>query len=339
MFEAVAALCLAAAAEICRDVLLPGYEAPTAAACEAALAARPPTVDGTPLCKPVGEALAVEEVAPGVFVHVGRIEEPNEANRGDVANLGFVVGSESVAVIDAGSARWIGEALWRAVRARTAKPIAYAILTHHHPDHALGAAPFAEAGAEIVAHAGLARALADRQANYLESMERLIGAEAFLGTEAVRPTMAVEGPFEIDLGDRPIALTPWPAAHTGADLTALDRATGTLFAGDLVFEVHTPALDGRLVGWRAALEALTEIDAARVVPGHGAASLPWPGGAGDTARYLATLEADARAAVARGDRLGDAAEEIAAEEAERWELFEAYNPRNATVAFTEMEWE
>ena len=37
MFEAILTLCLAAAPETCRDRLLPGYEAPTEAACRAAL--------------------------------------------------------------------------------------------------------------------------------------------------------------------------------------------------------------------------------------------------------------------------------------------------------------
>lgn len=356
MFEAVLTLCLGAAGAAdapangapppCRDLLLPGYEAPTEAGCSAALRAAPPDraamAGGTPDCRPVGDALAVEEIAEGVFVHAGLVAEPDRDNRGDVANLGFVIGARQVAVIDTGSAAWMGEALWRAIRQRTDKPVTHVILTHMHPDHVFGASVLEVAGAASVAHAGLTRALADRQGNYLESLARLIGPVALLGTEPPQVVLAVEDAAEIDLGGRRLHLRAWPLAHTGTDLTVFDSATGTLFAGDLLFDRHTPALDGSVRGWLAVLDRLQREaggEILRVVPGHGATALPWPDGAAPLRRYLDTLARDTRAAIAAGLRLSDAVPRIAASEADRWELFDAYNPRNATVAFTELEWE
>ncbi len=319
---------------------MPGYEAAEQTACEAALAALPPVgLSAVPKCQPIGAALTVEEVAPGVFVHMGLVAEPDAENRGDVANLGFVIGEDSVAVIDAGSAAWVGEALWRAVRAQTDKPVSHLILTHPHPDHVLGAAPFARAGAAVVGHADLSRALADRQENYLESLGRLIGPAEFLGTAVVPVNQEVSTDDQIDLGGRMLHLRAWPTAHTVADLTVLDAATGTLFAGDLVFDRHTPALDGHLRGWQAVLAKMAETPVARIVPGHGAVMLPWPDGLAAIRQYLAVLEADTRAAIDEGLRLGEAVKVIARSQTDLWELFEAYNPRNATVAFTELEWE
>ncbi|WP_298976802.1 quinoprotein relay system zinc metallohydrolase 2 [uncultured Roseobacter sp.] len=347
MFEAVIALCVSLTEGPCRDHLLPGYEAQTQAACIAALAAKTPDLDvfkdvqqqGAPRCEPVGSALAVTEVAPGVFVHMGAIEEPDAINLGDITNLGFVIGETGVAVIDTGSARWMGEALWRAIRAQTDKPVTHAIITHMHPDHALGAGPFAEVGAEIVGHANLSRALSDRQANYLESLNRLVGVGAMLGTRTVSVDMAIETMGEIDLGDRVLQLRAWPMAHTGTDVTVMDATTGTLFAGDLIFHRHTPALDGKLTGWRGVLAELEALEVQRVVPGHGGPALDWPEGVQDMSRYLQVLETDTRAAIDAGQRLGEAVEVIAKSEAPHWQLFDAYNPRNATVAFTELEWE
>ncbi|WP_227272141.1 quinoprotein relay system zinc metallohydrolase 2 [Roseobacter weihaiensis] len=347
MFEAVISLCLSLAAGPCRDHLLPGYEAQTQAACAAALAAMAPDLTrfsglqakGEARCQPVGETLSVIEIAPGAFVHRGAIEEPDATNRGDVSNLGFVIGNAGVAVIDTGTARWMGEALWRAIRARTALPVTHVILTHMHPDHVFGAGPLVDAGAQVVGHAGLARALADRQMNYLESLNRLVGVGTMLGTRSVSVDLAIETTAEIDLGGRVLSLRAWPAGHTATDLTVLDATSGTLFAGDLVFDDHTPALDGSLPGWRAVLLELTGMELSRVVPGHGGPSLEWPAGAADTQRYLEVLEADTRAAIDAGQRLADAVEVIARSEAEAWALFEAYNARNATVAFTELEWD
>lgn len=347
MFEAVITLCLDLSEGPCRDSLLPGAEAATQAECEAILATDDAlqvmpeglVAKGSARCQATGTALDFTEVAPGVFAHRGTIDVPNAENRGDVTNLGFVIGAQSVAIIDTGTARWMGEATWRAIRARTDLPVSHVILTHMHPDHVLGASFFADAGAEIVGHAALPRALSDRAPNYLESLERLIGAAAFLGTRAVAIDQNVYDRLEVDLGERMLEIRAWPAAHTGTDVTVLDRTSGTLFTGDLIFHEHTPALDGRLLGWRAVLAEMAEMPVARIVPGHGGPVLDWPESAAPMERYLAVLEEDTRAAIESGQRLGDAVEEIARSEAPHWQLFDDYNPRNATVAFTELEWE
>ncbi len=336
MFEAVVTICAALAGSECRDKMLPGYESPTQAGCAAALKARASGADGA-VCRPAGEALEVVEIAPGVFVHEGAIEEPDAINAGDVSNLGFVIGERTVAVIDSGSAAWMGEALWRTIRARTDLPVAYVILTHMHPDHVLGASVFP--GAEVVGHAHLARALADRRENYLESFERLIGTAQFLGTDTPQVAVGVDGTATLDLGGRALDLRAWPTAHTGSDLTVFDRSTRTFFAGDLVFEAHVPALDGSLRGWQKVLAEMQGITVARLVPGHGGPVLGWPEGGDALARYLDVLARDARAAIDAGERLGDAVGHIAESERKRWKLFDAFNARNATVAFTELEWE
>ncbi|MEO3416464.1 quinoprotein relay system zinc metallohydrolase 2 [Roseovarius sp. CAU 1744] len=347
MYEAILTLCLIAGQD-CRPVLLPGYEAPDLAACQKLLDEAPPVLEGRfagleakggPECRAAGVALDFTEVSPGVFVHMGAIAEPDLGNAGDVANLGFVIGDRSVAVIDSGSARWMGEAAWRAIRARTDLPVSHAILTHMHPDHTLGASVFAEAGADITGHAGLDRALADRRENYLESLSVLIGPERFIGTDTVATDLAVADGAEIDLGGRVLALRAWRRSHTGTDLTVFDPASGILFAGDLVFHRHTPALDGSLRGWQEVLQEMAGLPVSRVVPGHGGPLLDWPQGAQPMLRYLGVLAADTRAAIDAGQRMGEAIETIAASERSHWELFESYNPRNATVAFTELEWE
>ena len=347
MFEAILTLCLSSAPDICRDRLLPGYQTPTEAACHAALQDDPPgsgvseggLIASGPDCRKATPALDVVEVAPGVYAHEGRIEEPDAENLGDVGNAGFVIGGSGVAVIDTGAAPWMGEALWRAIRARTDLPVRHVILTHMHPDHVFGIGVFVRAGARVWGHAGLWRALADRQANYLESLRASVGAGAFVDASVPAIIDPVSDRAQIDLGGRVLELRAWPVAHTGNDLTVLDRPTRTLFAGDLVFEGHIPTLDGSLRGWRAVLADLRGMEVTRVVPGHGGPSLPWPGGAEPLARYLEVLERDTRAALDAGARLSEAVETVAQGEAAQWALFDAYNPRNVTVAFTELEWE
>ncbi len=345
MFEALITVCLNLSDGPCRDQLLPGYEAQSMAVCEAGLIDRPPnlpdtiTVAGPAFCAPVGAALDFQEIAPGMFVHAGLIEEPDTHNLGDASNIGFVIGDTHVAIVDTGTARWMGEAIWRAVRARTDKPISHVILTHMHPDHVLGAAPLQDSGARVVGHANLARALADRQENYLESLSRLIGPNDFIGTRTTSVDIEVTDQLTIDLGGRVLDVRAWPTAHTGTDITVVDAASGTMFTGDLVFDRHLPALDGRLLGWQAVLADMAMMDVSQIVPGHGGPVLDWPDGGANQLRYLSVLEKDTRAAIDAGTRMGQAVEEIANSEADKWDLFDAYNPRNATVAFTELEWE
>jgi hypothetical protein len=75
-----------------------------------------------------------------------------------------------------------------------------------------------------------------------------------------------------------------------------------------------------------------------VVPGHGRLVAPWPQGLDDERRCLTALAHDARRLIAAGAPLGRAVPEIGQSERNRWQLFDAYNARNATAAFTELEW-
>lgn len=345
MFEAFVTLCALQAGEVCREALLPGYANADQAACETAAAEAATTLDGLgaagdPYCaaRPAS-TLGFEEIAPGIHVHRGAIAEPDRENLGDVSNIAFVVGEEAVAVIDAGSTRALGEATYLAVREVSEKPIRYLILTHMHPDHVLGAAPISEAGARIVAHPRLPRSLADRSQTYLDRFADLIGQPGFLGTDV--PAIDAVTVFEtsLDLGGRTLNLVPRETAHTNNDMTVFDTESGILFAGDLVFDEHLPTLDGLLRGWIALLREMCEERADGVVPGHGGPVLYWPEGAAPMLGYLETLVADTRAEIDAGTPLSEAVGRIGQGQAEKWSLFDLYNPRNATIAYTELEWE
>ena len=229
-----------------------------------------------------------------------------------------------------------GRRLVAAIRALTAKPVRYVINTHAHPDHMFGNAAFE--GAAVIGHKNLPRALAARGQFYLNTFRRVLGDELMADVKIIPPAQIVEHEMRIDLGNRLLMLTAWRAAHTDNDLTVLDETSGTLFAGDLVFLRHLPVLDGSLRGWLAAIDELAAIPARRVVPGHGPVAA-WPAALADQRRYLQRLADDVRAAIKRGDTIAATSRSAAESERGRWELFDESNARNATAAYSELEWE
>ena len=282
--------------------------------------------------------LPVSEVAPGIFVHQGQTALMTGENDGATANIGFIIGESGVAVIDTGGSVREGQRLLAAIRARTDKPIRYVIYTHGHPDHVFGAAAFAGDGTEFVGHRNLPRALAARGAFYLDAFRRIMGEKSMDGVRMIPPTLLVDGTVKLDLGSRILTLKSWPAAHSDNDVTVFDEQTKTLFAGDLVFLGHIPVLDGSIRGWLGVIDELGTLPAQRVIPGHGPVS-EWPSALADQRRYLETLAADVRKLVARGAPITVAADTAAASERPRWQLFDDYNARNATSAFSDIEWE
>lgn len=279
------------------------------------------------------------EIAPGAFVRQGKTALPDPSNRGGIANIGFIVGAKTVAVIDTGGSYCDGLGLLSAIRAKTALPIRHVINTHVHPDHIFGNSAFAGEGADILAHHNLPRALAERGEHYLRSYDDQIGEAAMKNTKIIPPAKLVKDKLEIDLGGRKLSLVAHAAAHTDADLTVFDETGSVLWTGDLVFLDHIPVLDGSLKGWLTVTSELMKVPANQIVPGHGPPLAPWPESGDNQRRYLESLARDLRQAISAGEGIRQAAGEAAKSERGKWRLFDSFNARNATTGYAELEWE
>ena len=219
-------------------------------------------------------ALAPVEVAPHTYFVQGLPEMGSPANQNFISNAGFVIGPKGVVVIDALGSPAIASRLIEQIRRRTDKPITHVILTHYHADHIYGLQSFKEAGAQIIAqeHAreylnsdAAAQRLATSRveiAPWIDDKTRLVPADIWISADA-----------DLELGGLQVQIRQMGPAHTSDDLAIFFPELRVLFAGDLVFRGRIPYVgnaDSR--GWIAALDQLLALDAAVVIPGHGAYS-------------------------------------------------------------------
>jgi quinoprotein relay system zinc metallohydrolase 2 len=289
--------------------------------------------------------LRVDQVAPGVYVHIGQHKDFEDGYDGDIANIGFVIGTDAVAVIDTGGSYAVGMALKEALRAITRLPIRYVINTHGHPDHIFGNAAFvdadpagANASPRLIGHAMLPQAISARREAYLRNLNRQLGAAAAKST-LIAPDETVQDHLTLDLGHRKLELKAWPNAHTNNDMTLFDAATGTLWTGDLLFIERTPAVDGDIKGWLSAMEALHDMPARATIPGHGPVTHDKNAALARQRDYLAALLQDVRTSIRQGTDMSATMATAAASERARWQLFDVVNQRNVNFIYPALEWE
>jgi alkyl sulfatase BDS1-like metallo-beta-lactamase superfamily hydrolase len=247
-------------------------------------------VKGPDLVRATG---AVEEIAGGVlFAHA-------------FANVTAIRTTAGLLLVDTGNFR-ARERTFATVRAWDAAPLAAAVYTHGHVDHACGLPPFlAEARARdwprprIIGH----RAVAARFDRYRATApyNARINARQFSippawPTDYDYPDSVYDGTHRLDVGDVTLELTH-ARGETDDHTWIWWPARRILFTGDLFFWVAPNAGNPQKVQryaaeWAVALRAMAARDAELLVPGHGVPIV----GAGrvraalaDTAEWLEVL--------------------------------------------------
>ena len=284
------------------------------------------------------ETLALQQIAPGIHVHQGIHALPDGRNRGEIANIGFIVGQRCVAVVDTGGNPDQGRALRAAIQQVTPVPICFVINTHMHPDHVYGNIAFKQPGVSFLGHYKLAAALAARASFYIEKAKRDLGL-ALRPEDFVPPDREVRDALTLDLGGRTITLTAHRTAHTDNDLSVFDHLTETLWVADLLFMEHLPVIDGSLNGWIEELNHLKRIPAKRAVPGHGPVVTDWPSALTPEERYLRMLQTEIRLAISERKTMEQAMDSVGRSARDDWALFDEFHKRNISKAFAELEWE
>lgn len=189
-----------------------------------------------------------------------------------VPNVGFVLGTKGVLVVDTGLGPTNGAAV-AAVAKRLAKGgKIWLVATHAHPEHELGAQAFPagttfirskEQAADVVAQGGrLAQAFAARSPAI---------AELLKGAEPRLADVTFDRDYTVDLGGVSAKLVAMGPNHTGGDTVVWVAADRVLFSGDLAMKPQPSLMapDTTIGYWMASLDALEALKPAVVVPSHG----------------------------------------------------------------------
>ncbi len=180
-------------------------------------------------------------------------------------NLGLVVGSERAVVVDTGSSPAQGAELRAAVSRVTSLPLAAAVVTHWHYDHAFGLAAFADV--ETIAHESVRDRLL--HADAAAEAERL----GLASTDLALPNRELVVMAALDLGDRRVELAHLGLGHTDGDLVVVVPDADLLFVGDLLESAGPPSFgdDCYPDEWGNTLDGVIGLMTAttQAVPGHG----------------------------------------------------------------------
>ncbi len=213
-------------------------------------------------------ALVREGVTENLTEHVWAIPDGGASL---VPNVGIVVGSSAVLVVDTGMGARNAETILKEVaKVGAGKPI-YIVTTHFHPEHDMGAHAF-PAGSKLIRSEDQKKDIAE----FGRTLADTFAARSALNKELLdgvthRPAdISFEKDYSLDLGGVTAKVYAMGANHTRGDTAVL--VEGVLFSGDLAMRPQ-PAFASpysTISHWLESLDVLAKMKPAHVVPSHGA---------------------------------------------------------------------
>ncbi len=267
--------------------------------------------------------LQARALADGVYVVEGANADFAPANGCNIINTGFIVTDAGVVVLNTGPSRRYGEQLRALIAHTTTQPVVQVLQLNLHPDYFLGHQAFADVprAATQTTREGVAR----EAAAYETNLYRLCG-DWMKGTEALPPDHTV-APGVLRVGGRELELRELHG-HTASDLVVVDRTSGVVFAGGLVFASRVPTTPhADIAAWLASLAALQPLAPRTLVPSHGPVDRGVDGLL-QTRRYLQWLDGHFRDAARRGLEINELLREPVPAEFRGWAAFDTEYLRN-----------
>lgn len=219
------------------------------------------------------------------------------------ANGALFIGTKEALAVDPGLTPAIAERFLAGARTLTDRPIRTVVLTHWHPDHAMGAACRDDLSYALAATPATRRALAENLAvirgGLAQDSTDLAERNALEACAMRLPDTLIAERRTFDLGEHVVEVSAAGIAHTQGDLVVWSPSEQVLASGDLFLNHSSPDMkEGRVAGLLGELNRLLELPIKRVIPGHFAVSDKT--GLTRFRDYVRAVIDSARAAVAKG---------------------------------------
>jgi len=191
-----------------------------------------------------------------------------------VPNVGIIVGQRGILVVDTGMGPENAQRVLNEVRKLSPEKIRYLTVTHFHPEHGMGAQAFPTETVIIYPKAQRDE-LQEKGPAYIQMFSGFSPEIAALlkDVKIVIPDVVYEHEADLDLGDVPVQLFHFGAAHTRGDSFVFLPKQRVLFTGDVVVNRFFPIMpdsDANGNNWIRVLDDLEKLRPALIIPGHGA---------------------------------------------------------------------
>ena len=281
---------------------------------------------------------APEKLSERVYAWIGPLQGPNKSNQGYRMNLMFVVGNESVAVIDTGYTIAMAKEMLAHIRKITDKPIKYAINGNSQPHRFMGNAVFKQAGAELITHAKEYARMSRLAGQFTNQVENALGLPKNSVALPELPDSLLSEPRKINLGGVTLQLDSPGQSHTPSSLTVHVLEDDIVYAGDILYSGRLLSVlpDSSVRAWLRTYDKLKDFGDVTFVPGHGApaklTAFDW-----STRSYLQLLNSHMSKQVNEGTDMDAAIKLLDQAAYEKLENYDMLAGRNASWAYLEAE--
>lgn len=212
------------------------------------------------------------KVADNIYSAIGQLSYYTYENAGHNNNLSFVIGDQSVLVVNGSASYLLAKALHDEIKKLTDLPVKYVVDENGQSHANLGNNYWKEQGAEIIAHVDAEHEISERGHSGLASLQKILNERAE-GTELVEIDTTFEDQMTLDLGGLTAELLHLGPAHSPGDISVYIPERNVIIAGDIAFHQRMlpvfPDTDtaGWLETWSDSFKPLAEDKI--IVPGHG----------------------------------------------------------------------
>jgi len=211
-----------------------------------------------------------QKITDGVWSAIGATAPARYENSGHNNNLSFIISSDGVLVVNAGSNYLLAKALHAEIKKITHQPVKYVVLENGQGHAMLGSNYWKEQGAQIIAHVDAAKEIETYGETVLDNM-RLRLKDKMKGTKLTMPDKTFTDKLKIEMGDQIIEVINLGPAHSPGDIIVWLVQKKLVITGDLAFHQRMLPLFNHTdtAGWIKTWDKFIALNPNFLIPGHG----------------------------------------------------------------------